>query len=247
MRPIFVGIGNYGMKVVWSIKYSKARKLFLNPTLYLFRKELFLKKLEEVFWSIEKEAQIWFIFEPKSVNLEILSHILENSPSDLMKIAYVLIPGRELVLEEKPEWVHYFETVFYDSFWEFLKGREDKPIWQAYLEASASIGEMFTRLYSYLDNQMLVNVDLADFLQIIKGGNVGILRLLKTVDFNWHWGIWERGLINILANSSTSLEDVINILKRFQEILKEKDIIWGVKMDDSIKSTEVLALLVRKW
>ncbi|MFA4647684.1 hypothetical protein P8X24_10650 [Pyrococcus kukulkanii] len=247
MKPVFIGIGNNGMKVVWGIKYGNARKLFLDPTSYLFHKQIFLKKLEEIMWRIEKGTHVWVIFDNKPINMEILTHILDNSPSDLFKLAYVLSPGKELVFENKPWWARNFETVFYDSFWEFLREREEKPIWQAYFEASTSIGQMFTKLYEYLNNQMLVNVDLADFMQIVKGCNIGILRLLTSVDFNWHWGIWERGLINILASEETSLEDVTKVLQKFQDILREKDIIWGVKMDRTIRGMEVLALLVRKW
>ncbi|MFA4662629.1 hypothetical protein QDY65_05300 [Pyrococcus kukulkanii] len=247
MRPVFIGIGNNGMKVVWGIKYEKARKLFLDSTSYIFHRRIFLKKLEEIMWKIEKGTHVWVIFDNKPANIEILMHILDNSPSDLFKLAYVLSPGKELVFGERPSWADHFETVFYDSFWEFLKGREDKPIWQAYLEASASIGQLFTKLYDYLDNQMLVNVDLADFRQIVRGGNIGILRLLSSVDFDWHWGIWERGLINILAEDKTPLEDVTKVLQKFQEVLREKDIIWGVKMNGNIRGMEILALLVRKW
>ncbi|WP_204266920.1 hypothetical protein, partial [Citrobacter youngae] len=47
---------------------------------------------------------------------------------------------------------------------------------------------------------------------VTKGGDVGILRLLNNVNFELHWGVWERGLINILANKSVPLESVTKIL-----------------------------------
>ncbi|AEC51785.1 hypothetical protein PNA2_0869 [Pyrococcus sp. NA2] len=247
MRPIFIGIGGQGNKITFGINYGNCKKVYINPTGYIFSRQMFLKKLEELLWNIKKNSTLWLIFELKQVNLEIVMEIIERAPSDLMKFAYVLSPGKELVLEGKPYWAEGFETVFYDSLWEFLKGKEKKPVWQAYGEATLSISRMFTKLYNYLDSQMLVNVDFADFLQITRGGNVGILRLLNSVDFEWHWGIWERGLVNILASNDVSLEKVMGILSKFQEILREKDVIWGVKMDENVRGIEILALLVKRW
>ncbi|BAA31064.1 hypothetical protein [Pyrococcus horikoshii] len=245
MEPIFVGIGGYGTRIAFSIRYGK--RIYINPTGYLFLKNEFLEKLEDILWGIQQNSTLWLIFENKGINVDIVNEIIERAPNDVVRFAYVISPGKELVLEEKPQWAEDFETVFYDSLWEFLKGKEKKPIWKAYDEAALAIGNMFTKLYEYLNSQMLVNVDFADFIQITKGGNVGILRLLNNVNFEWHWGVWERGLINILANKSVPLESVTKILARFQEILKEKDIIWGVKMDESIENLEILALLVKKW
>lgn len=198
-----------------------------------------------MFSTLDSDSHIWTILENRKVDLEILEILLDILPSKALKIAYLLTPGKELVFEEKPEWSNEFETVFYDSLWDFLD--EKKPLWEAYNKAASTIGGMISRLYYYLDNQMLVNVDYADFLNIIRGGNVGILRSLNSINFDWHWGIWERGLITILAGNDMPLEDVISILKKFQEVLKEKDIIWGIMSDNRAKNIEVLALLVRKW
>ncbi|CAB50616.1 FtsZ/tubulin family protein [Pyrococcus abyssi] len=247
MRPVFIGVGNHGIRIVLSVKCGGCKRVPINPNGYIFTRDLFIKKLEELLWGLEKNSHVWIIFEEKQINTRIVEEILDRAPGDLLKFAYVLSPGKELVFEEKPSWASYFETVFYDSLWEFLKGKEKKPLWQAYNEATLSIGEMFSKLYYYLKTQMLVNVDMADFMQIVRGGNVGILRILRTVDFEWHWGIWERGLINILAGKDISLEKVMGILSRFQEILKDKDVIWGVKTDEGIRGVEVLALLVRRW
>ncbi|MBP1912130.1 cell division GTPase FtsZ [Thermococcus stetteri] len=107
---------------------------------------------------------------------------------------------------------------------------------------------MFSRLYYYLESQMLVNIDYADLFNMIRGGNVGILRLLREVDFTWHWGIWERGLIGILVRNDFPLKGAHSILHSFQEILSEKDVIWGVITDENLNGrVEILSLLVKKW
>lgn len=109
---------------------------------------------------------------------------------------------------------------------------------------------MFSRLHYYLETQMLVNIDYADLFNMIRGGNVGILRTLRKVDFGWHWGgIWDRGGLvgGILVGKDFPLKDAHGILKRFQDILAEKDIIWGgVVMDENLtREVEILALLVK--
>ncbi|WP_048058253.1 hypothetical protein [Pyrococcus yayanosii] len=245
-NPIFVGIGGAGIRVVWGIR-GPFRKLSIDTSGYIFNRRILIEKIREVFGTLEKGSHLWLIFEDKEINIEIVEHIIDSTPSDVIRLAYILSPGKELVFEEKPPWALNFETVFYDSLWEYLSGKEKKPLWQAYNEAAISLGDMFTKLYGYLAGNMLVNVDYADFLEMVRGGNVGILRLLQRVDFEWHWGVWERGLINIMAGRGVPLRDVHEILRRFQEILKEKDIIWGVRTDDGFKGLEILALLVRKW
>ncbi|AEH24975.1 hypothetical protein PYCH_13030 [Pyrococcus yayanosii CH1] len=232
--------------MVWGIR-GPFRKLSIDTSGYIFNRRILIEKIREVFGTLEKGSHLWLIFEDKEINIEIVEHIIDSTPSDVIRLAYILSPGKELVFEEKPPWALNFETVFYDSLWEYLSGKEKKPLWQAYNEAAISLGDMFTKLYGYLAGNMLVNVDYADFLEMVRGGNVGILRLLQRVDFEWHWGVWERGLINIMAGRGVPLRDVHEILRRFQEILKEKDIIWGVRTDDGFKGLEILALLVRKW
>lgn len=182
------------------------------------------------------------------MNIEIAKIIDFYLPSDVMRLAYVLTPYIELVNTEKPTWAGTFETVFYDSLWEVLDEYKEASLKDAFNAAGKRIGEMFSKLYNYLEANMLVNVDYADFFAMIKGGNVGILRLINEIDFNWHWGIWERGLINIRAGRNVPLSNAHKILNHFQEILEEKDIIWGVQIDnESNDDVEVLALLIKRW
>lgn len=43
MEPIFVGIGGYGTRIAFSIRYGK--RIYINPTGYLFLKNEFLESL----------------------------------------------------------------------------------------------------------------------------------------------------------------------------------------------------------
>ncbi|NJE06374.1 hypothetical protein E3E36_09495 [Thermococcus sp. M36] len=245
---IFVGIGNAGARIVNSIGVDGAVKVTVNPAYYLLpRSKEYEERLRGFFSRIPENTFLWLIFEDKEANIELLRIITDSAPRDTIKLAYVLTPQRELVVGEKPQWASGFETVFYDSLWDFLKG-DDTPLVEAFQRASHNIAEMFSRLYYYLEAQMLVNIDYADLFNIIRGGNVGILRLLRSVDFGWHWGVWDRGLIGILVGKEFPLRDAHGILANFQEILAEKDIIWGVIMDESLtKEVEILALLVKRW
>ncbi len=245
---IFVGIGNNGSKVVQNIDIKRTPKIVINPTYYLLGRSSFRQNLKELFWNIPDDAILWFILENKPVNVEIMQIILEYVPRKPLKLAYLLTPQRELINEEKPQWAENFDTVFYDSLWEFLDEYTSSSLESAFQMAAKNIGLMFTRLYYYLENQMLVNVDYADFFSMVKGNNVGILRLLRKVDFDWHWGIWDRGLVNILVGEKVPLNYAHKILSMFQSLLKEKDIIWGVKMEEGLKDqVEILSLLVKGW
>jgi len=245
---IFVGIGNTGARIVNSIDIDGAVKVTVNPAYYLLpRFEEYEERLREFFSHIPEDTFLWLVFDDKEINHELRKIITESVPEDTIRLAYVLTPKRELVAGEKPPWAGEFETVFYDSLWDFFEG-DDVSLSEAFIGASQRIAEMFSRLYYYLETQMLVNIDYADLFNMIRGGNVGILRLLRKVDFSWHWGIWDRGLIGILVGREFPLRDAHGILERFQEILAEKDIIWGVIMDDDLtKEVEILALLVKGW
>ncbi len=245
---LFVGIGNAGARIVNSISADGTVRVTVNPAYLLMpRAETYEKKLRDFFSRLPRNTFLWLIFEDKEANHLVRQIITESVPSDTIKLAYVLTPRRELIHEEKPPWADDFETVFYDSLWDFFTG-PDEPVATAFHAASRHIAEMFSRLHYYLESQMLVNIDYADLFNMIKGGNVGILRLLRRVDFNWHWGIWERGLIGILVGKEFPLMNAHRILKNFQEILSEKDIIWGVIIDENLdREVEILALLVRKW
>jgi cell division GTPase FtsZ len=245
---LFVGIGNAGARIVNNIHADGTVRVTVNPAYLLMpRARVYESKLREFFSHLPKNTFLWLIFEDKEVNHFVREIILESVPSDTINIAYVLTPRRELVMEEKPPWADEFETVFYDSLWDFFHG-DDEPLKAAFYSASKSIADMFSRLHYYLETQMLVNIDYADLFNMIKGGNVGIIRLLRKVDFDWHWGIWERGLIGILVGKEFPLMNAHRILKNFQEILSEKDVIWGVVIDESLdREVEILALLVKKW
>jgi hypothetical protein len=241
---IFVGIGSNGSRVVNGIKTDSVVKVSVNPAQYILRPVRYRERLANFFSNVPKDSFVWVVFEDSPVNLEIMRLILDNLPEGTIRLAYVLTPRVEL-LNRKPAWAEGFETVFYDSLWEFL--RDDVPVGRAFNEASGRIAEMFSKLYHYLESEMLVNIDYADLFSMIRGGNVGIMRLLREVDFNWHWGVWERGLVSILVGENFPLKGAHAILSRFQEILSEKDIIWGVVTDKNIKGAEVLALLVKRW
>ncbi|ASJ06655.1 hypothetical protein [Thermococcus pacificus] len=245
---LFVGIGNAGARIVNNIHADGTVRVTVNPAYLLMpRAQAHEKKLRDFFSRLPENTFLWLIFEDKEANHLVREIILDSVPSDTINLAYVLTPKRELVTEKKPPWAEQFETVFYDSLWEFFRG-PDEPLATAFYAASRHIAEMFSRLHYYLENQMLVNIDYADLFNMIKGGNVGILRLLRKVDFNWHWGIWERGLIGILVGNEFPLMNAHRILKNFQEILSEKDIIWGVIIDENLdREVEILSLLVRKW
>ncbi|WP_209477219.1 hypothetical protein [Thermococcus stetteri] len=241
---IFVGIGSNGSRIVNGIETDSVVKVSLNPARYLLRPGEYEERLVNFFSNVPKNSFVWLVLDDTQINREIMEIILEALPSDSIRLAYVLTPKVELI-NRKPEWADEFETVFYDSLWDFLK--EDVPLGRAFEEASKNISEMFSRLYHYLESEMLVNIDYADLFSMIRGGNVGIMRLLREVDFSWHWGIWERGLVGILVGKDFPLSGAHGILSRFQEILSEKDIIWGVITDKNIKGSEVLALLVKRW
>ncbi len=245
---IFVGIGNGGARIINNIGIDGTVRITINPAYYLSSQKAdeYMERIESFFSSIPQNTMLWLIFEDKPVNIEIVELIAEHSPSDVIKLAYVLTPEKELVNAEKPTWAGYFETVFYDSLWEFM--RKETFIGSAFEDASLQIGRMFSKLYYYLENEMLVNIDYADLFNIIRGGNVGILRMLRDVDFSWHWGIWDRGLISIMVGKNVPLKNAHRILANFQEILSEKDIIWGIRVVDSLdEEIETLALLTKRW
>ncbi|WP_297464149.1 hypothetical protein [Thermococcus sp.] len=244
---VFVGIGGTGARIVDSITADGIVKVTVNPAYYLLPShQRYVERLRNFFSSLPGNTFLWLVFEDSGVNHEMRELILESVPSDTIKLAYVLTPRRELIHEEKPPWAGDFETVFYDSLWDFMQ--EDVPLQRAFQLASEEIAAMFSRLYYYLETQMLVNIDYADLFNIIKGGNVGILRILRKVDFGWHWGVWERGLIGILVGEDFPLRDAHEILRRFQQILSEKDVIWGIVTDGNLGGkVEILALLVKKW
>ncbi len=241
---LFVGIGNAGARIVDRISVDGVVKVTINPAHYILRPRRYTGRIREFFSHLPKDTFLWLVFEDKPVNLELVDLILESSPPDAIRLAYVLTPKRELV-HEKPSWADNFETVFYDSLRDFLT--EDVPLGIAFERASVSIAELFSRLYYYLENQMLVNIDYADLFNMIRGGNVGIMRLLDRVDFSWHWGIWERGLMGILVGNNFPLRGAHEILSRFQELLAEKDVIWGIITDETVRGVEILALLVKGW
>ncbi|ACJ15822.1 hypothetical protein, conserved [Thermococcus onnurineus NA1] len=245
---LFVGIGSTGARIVNSIRADGIVKVTVNPAYYLLpRSDKYEERLRNFFSSLPESTFLWLVFDDKEVNHELREIIVSSAPRDTIKLAYVLTPKKELVTEKKPDWANDFETVFYDSLWDFLTDG-NISLSLAFQGASKNIAEMFSRLYYYLETQMLVNIDYADLFNMIRGGNVGILRLLDRVDFNWHWGIWDRGLIGILVGREFPLKDAHGILGRFQDILKEKDIIWGVIMEDDLtRDVEILALLVKRW
>ncbi|ASA77176.1 hypothetical protein [Thermococcus sp. 5-4] len=245
---LFVGIGNTGARIVNSITADGIVKVTVNPAYYLLpRFDEYEERLRNFFSSLPENTFLWLVFDDKEINHELREIITESAPKDTIKLAYVLTPKKELVTEKKPPWAGDFETVFYDSLWDFFRS-DDASISVAFQGASQSIAEMFSRLYYYLETQMLVNIDYADLFNMIRGGNVGILRLLREVDFGWHWGIWDRGLVGILVGREFPLKDAHGILGHFQEILAEKDVIWGVVMDENLtREVEILALLVKRW
>ncbi|BAD84665.1 hypothetical protein, conserved, containing leucine zipper motif [Thermococcus kodakarensis KOD1] len=241
---IFAGIGSNGSRIVNGIETDSVVKVSLNPARYILRPKEYRERIVNFFSNVPENSFVWLVFDDTKTNREIMEIILEALPSDSIRLAYVLTPKVELI-NQKPEWADKFETVFYDSLWDFLK--EDVPLGKAFEEASKNISDMFSKLYRYLESEMLVNIDYADLFSMIRGGNVGIMRLLREVDFSWHWGIWERGLVGILVGEDFPLSGAHRILSKFQEILSEKDIIWGVITDKNVKGSEVLALLVKRW
>ncbi|WP_324735960.1 hypothetical protein VFC49_01940 [Thermococcus sp. SY098] len=247
---IFVGIGNSGIRIVRNIDIPNAVKVPLDSSYYLFDKKRhsFVKQIKSFFGSLSDDTIIWIIFEDKPINVEIVRLINDALTKNVIRLAYVLSPYKELVHEEKPEWAHSFETVFYDSLSEFLSAYTAIPLEDAFNAASKQIGLMFSKLYYYLENQMLVNIDYADLFNMIKGGNVGILRILRDVNFEWNWGIWDRGLISIMVGKNVPLKNAHEILEKFQHLLREKDIIWGVRMNKELDNEiEILALLIKRW
>lgn len=247
---IFVGIGNSGIRIVKNIEVPNAVKVFLDSSYYLFDKKKFsfVNQIKNFFSSLSEDTIVWIIFEDKPINIDIVNLINDSLPEKVVRLAYVLSPYKELVLEEKPEWACNFETVFYDSLSEFLSAYTSVPLEDAFNAASKQIGVMFSKLYYYLENQMLVNIDYADLFNMIKGGNIGILRILRKVNFEWNWGIWDRGLISIMVGKKVSLRNAHEILEKFQNLLREKDIIWGVRMNEELDNEiEILALLIKRW
>ncbi|ASJ12064.1 hypothetical protein [Thermococcus thioreducens] len=245
---LFVGIGNTGARIVNSITADGAVKVTVNPAYYLLpRSSEYEERLRGFFSRIPENTFLWLVFDDKDINHELREIIVDSTPKDTIKLAYVLTPRKELVVGKRPSWADDFETVFYDSLWDFFAD-ENVSLSTAFQEASKNIAAMFSRLYYYLETQMLVNIDYADLFNMIRGGNVGILRLLREVDFGWHWGIWDRGLIGILVGKEFPLRDAHGILASFQEILADKDVIWGVVMDENLtREVEILALLVKRW
>jgi len=242
---VFVGIGGAASKVVNKITVESV-KVTINPGRYLLRTEKYIKRIPLLFSAIPEDSIVWILTEDKPINVEILRLITNSVPRRAIKLAYVFTPARELVEERKPEWAGLFDTVFYDSLWEFFD--EKKPLSEAYDEASGSIARVLSSLIKTLEGQMLINVDYADFFSVVRGGNVGILRLLRSVDLNWHWGIWDKGIVITLAHDDVALREAHEVLGKFQGILRKKDVIWGMVTDREIKSRmEVIALLVKGW
>ncbi|ASJ01855.1 hypothetical protein A3L09_00555 [Thermococcus profundus] len=242
---VFAGIGGAGSNVVDGIT-SDVVKVRINPGLYLLRTEAYTTKMRSFFSSLPENSILWIVTEDKPVNAEILRLIAESSPEGTTRLAYVFTPYRELVKEKKPEWASLFDTVFYDSLWEFLD--EKKPLSEAYREASGVIARALTSLHFNLEGQMLINIDYADFFAVVKGGNVGILRLLRKVNFDWHWGIWDRGIVMTLVREDVELKAAHSVLKKFHDLLREKDIIWGMTTEKGTPNRmEILALLVKRW
>ncbi|AHF80143.1 hypothetical protein [Thermococcus paralvinellae] len=247
---IFVGIGNGGIRIVKNIDIPNAVKVTLDSSYYLFDKKRnsFVKQIKNFFGNLSDDTIVWVIFEDKPINIEIANLINNTLPDKAIRLAYVLSPYKELVYEQKPKWANNFETVFYDSLSEFLDAYTLIPLEDAFNAASKQIGIMFSKLYYYLENQMLVNIDYADLFNMVKGGNIGILRILREVDFEWNWGIWDRGLISIMVGKKVPLKSAHEILGKFQHFLREKDIIWGVRMNEELENEiEILALLIKRW
>ncbi|WP_048811338.1 FtsZ/tubulin family protein [Thermococcus gammatolerans] len=242
---VFVGIGGAGSKVVNEITVDSI-KVNINPGRYLLRTEEYMRRVPLFFSTVPEDSIVWILTEDKPINVEILRLIIDSIPEGATRLAYVFTPARELVKEKKPQWAGLFDTVFYDSLWEFFDER--KPLSEAYKEASGSIARALSSLIRNLEGQMLINVDYADFFSVVRGGNVGIIRLLRSVDLSWHWGIWDRGIIMTLARDDVALREAHQILEMFQGILRKKDIIWGMVTDKDIKNRmEVIALLVKEW
>lgn len=242
---VFVGIGKAGGIVVDGIT-SDVVKVRINPAYYILRTEKYSQKITSFFSRLPENSIVWAVFEDKPVNIEIVDLISRNLPEGTLSLAYVFTPSRELFEEKKPEWAENFETVFYDSLWEFMK--MDIPLGKAYEEAAQLIARAITFLHRSLEGQMIINVDYADFFTVVRGGNVGILRLLSRVDFEWHWGVWDRGIVITLVKKDVILREAHSVLERFHKLLREKDIIWGMASgDDGRNRLEVLTLLVKKW
>ena len=242
---VFTGIGKTGGIVVDGVS-SDVVKVRIDPGRYILRTEKYRERISSFFSALPEHSIVWMVTEERPVNIEIIDIISESVPEGTLKLAYIFTPKRELVKEEKPEWADSFETVFYDSLWEFL--RQDVPLVEAYRRAAETIARAFTYLHANLEGRMLINVDYADFLTVTGGSNVGILRLLDRIDFDWHWGLWDRGLVITLVGDDISLKEAHSVLERFQELLREKDIIWGMVVDGNLKGkAQVLALLVKKW
>jgi len=242
---VFVGIGGAASKVVNKITVD-AVKVTINPGRYLLRTEEYMRRVPLFFSAIPEDSIVWILTEDKPINVEILRLIVNSVPERAIKLAYIFTPARELVEEKKPGWAGLFDTVFYDSLWEFFDDK--KPLSEAYDEASGSIARAVSTLIKTLEGQMLINVDYADFFSVVRGGNVGILRLLRSVDLSWHWGIWDRGIVITLAHDDVALKEAHEVLGKFQVILRKKDVIWGMATDREVKSgMEVIALLVREW
>ncbi len=187
-----------GARIVNGITADGVVKVTVNPPAYylLPNSDRYEERLRRFFSRLPPENTfLWLIFEDKEVNHELREIIIDSAPpGDTIKLAYVLTPRKGTRRwEEAPPWAKDFETVFYDSLWDFLTD-EKASLSAAFEEASRSIADMFSRLHYYLETQMLVNIDYADLFNMIRGGNVGILRTLRKVDFGWHWGgIWDRG------------------------------------------------------
>ncbi len=243
---VFVGIGREGARIVNGIA-ADGVKVTVNPAYYILRPEVYSRKLVEFFNSIPDNSMVWLFHEDNSVSAEIRQLIVSTvrEKKGLTLLDYILTPHRELVNEEKPLWATDFDTVFYDSLEDFL--RLDVPVNEAYEMAAGEISGALSELYKYLESQMLVNVDYADFFSVIRGGNVGILRKFRGNEIEWKWGIWERGLVIAVVNESFKLSDAHGILSKFQELLSKKDIIWGISMSQEVRGTEIIALLVKGW
>jgi hypothetical protein len=183
---VFVGVGKAGGIVVDGIA-SDVVKVRINPGYYILRTEKYSEKIASFFSRLPENSIVWAVFEDKPVNIEIVDLISKNLPEGTLSLAYVFTPSRELFEEKKPGWAENFETVFYDSLWEFMK--TNIPLERAYEGAAKLISKAITFLHRSLEGQMIINVDYADFFTVVRGGNVGILRLLSRVDFEWDWGV----------------------------------------------------------
>ena len=97
------------------------------------------------------------------------------------------------------------------------------------------------KLVYSIDNEGLVNIDLADLRNLVSGG-FGIIRYRDFDRLN-HIEDWDRGLLDIFVGQELSIVELEEIIEDF---LYLEEFVWGLKID-SVDKPKALSVMIKDW